>query len=118
MNAIMKNKASSSTSSRMQNNKEQEEINRKHKRICFEVRATALRPRLHHYEGFPLNSQRKLSHRNLTPKGLQLVYTRLGFPTPTILSSHKRNHNSKEYMSLGDLERPQTLSYNFLWSGV
>ena len=71
----------------MQSNKEKEEINHKHKRIYFEVRATALRSRLHHYEGFSLNSQRKLSHRNLTPKGLQLVYTRPEYPTPTRLSS-------------------------------
>ena len=43
-----------------------------------------------------------------------LVYTRPEYPTPTIYPLHKRNHNSKEYKSLGDLEGPQILSYNFL----
>ena len=37
---------------KMKSNREQDTINRKHKEICSEVRATALRPRLHHYEGF------------------------------------------------------------------
>ena len=37
--------------------------------ICYEVRATALRPCLHHREGFSLNPQRAFPHRNLYTQG-------------------------------------------------
>jgi len=49
----------------MKNNREQDTSNRKHKRIRSEVQATALHPRVHHYEGFhyPL---RNLLQRDLT----------------------------------------------------
>ena len=40
------------TSMKMKSNREQDISNCKHKGICSEIRATALRPRLHDYEGF------------------------------------------------------------------
>ena len=69
MKAIMECQTNNITNLKMQSNKKQDTIKCKHKRIYSEIRATALRPRLHHYEGFhyPL---KELSQRNLTPKGL------------------------------------------------
>ena len=65
----------------MKNNREQDTINRKHKGICSEVRATVLRPRLHHFEGFhyPLKD---LPQRDLPQRNYKLVYTRSEYTTP------------------------------------
>ena len=59
----------------MKNNREQDTSNRKHKKVCSEIRATALRPRLHYYEEFhyPL---RDLPQSDLTQRNYNLVYTR------------------------------------------
>jgi len=64
----------------MKNNRERDTINHKHKEICSEIRATALHPRLYHYEGFhyPL---RDLPQRDLTQKNYNLVYTRPEYTT-------------------------------------
>ena len=63
------------------NNREQDTSNHKHKEIYSEVRATALRPHLHHYEGFnyPL---RDLPQRDFTQRNYNLVYTRPEYTTP------------------------------------
>ena len=65
----------------MKNNREQDISNHKHKIICSEFRATALRPCLHHYEGFhyPL---RDLSQRDLTQRNYNSVCTRSEYITP------------------------------------
>ena len=64
----------------MKNNRKLDTIKRKHKGICFEIRATALCLCLHHYEGFhyPL---RDLPQRDLTQRNYNLVYTRPGYTT-------------------------------------
>ena len=67
MNAIMKTRQVLAQVQECKTTKK--EINRKYKRICFEVRATTLRARLHHREGFPLNPQREFPHRNLYTQG-------------------------------------------------
>jgi len=67
-------------------------------RNCSEVRATAPRPRLHHYEGFyyPLRLHhyegfyyplRDLPQRDLTQRNYYLVYTRPEYTTPPTQSS-------------------------------
>ena len=65
----------------MKSNRDQDTSNRKRKGICSEIRATALRPRFHHYEGFhyPL---RDLLQRDLTQRDYNLVYTRPEYTTP------------------------------------
>jgi len=65
----------------MKNNREQDTRNRKHKGICSEVRATALRPRMHHYEGFHYHL-RDLPQKDLTQRNYNLVYTRSEYTTP------------------------------------
>ena len=70
----------------MKNNREQDTSNRKHKGICSEVRATALCPRLHRYEGFHYRL-RDLSERDLTQRNYNLVYTRSEYTTPPTQSS-------------------------------
>ena len=64
----------------MKSNREQVTSNHKHKEIYSEARVTALRPRLHHYEGFhyPL---RDLPPRDLTQRDYNLVYTRPKYTT-------------------------------------
>ena len=54
--------------------------------IYYEIPATALRPRLHHREGFPLNPQREL----------QEVYTRPEYRTPTNPTSTQEGSQHKE----------------------
>ena len=63
----------------MKSNREQDTS--KHKCKGFEVGATALCPRLHHYEIFhyPL---RDLPQRDLTQRDYNLVYTRPEYTTP------------------------------------
>ena len=71
--------------------------------ICYEVRATALRPRLHHREGFSLNPQREFSHRNLYTQGDYNRSTQdRSTELPPIQPLHKRDLNTKKYKSLGD----------------
>jgi len=82
MKAIVECKMKNHTSiKKMKNNRKQDTSNRKCKEICFEVQATALCPRLHHYEGFhyPL--------RDLPQKDYNLVYTRPEYTTPPIQPS-------------------------------
>ena len=73
----------------MQSNKEQKGNQSQTQVICFEVRATALRPRLHHYEGFPLNPQMEFPHRNFTPKGITNGPHKTGVPNSNNLFSTK-----------------------------
>ena len=70
----------------MKNNREQDTSNRKHKKVYFKVRATALRPRLHYYEGFhyPLRDR---PQRDLIQKNYNLVYTRPEYTTLPIQPS-------------------------------
>jgi len=93
----------------LKNNREQDISNHKHKEICFEVRATALRPRLHHYEGFHYHI-RDLSQRNLTQRNYNLVYTRSGYTTPPTQPSTQEHKTNWGYKALGDRTRSQTLS--------
>ena len=71
--------------------------------ICYEVRATALRPRLHHREGFLLNPQREFSHRNLYTQGDYNWSTQdRSTQLPPIQPLHKLDHNTRKDKSLGD----------------
>jgi len=65
----------------MKNNREQDTRNHKHKEICSEVQASALRPRLHHYEGFH-HPPRDLPQKDLTQRNYNLVYTKSEYTTP------------------------------------
>ena len=78
----------------MKSNKEQDTIICKHKEICSEVRATNLRPHLHHYEEFhyPL---RDLPQGDLTQKNYNLVYTRPKYTTPPTQPSIQEVTQSK-----------------------
>ena len=69
------------TSMKDENNREQDTRNRKHKEICFEVRATALRPCLRHYEGFHY-ALTDLPQRDLTQMNYNLVYAIPEYTTP------------------------------------
>ena len=76
----------------------------------FEVRATALHPRLHHYEGFSLNPQREFLHRNLYTQGDYEWSTQdRSTQLQQILPLHKRNLNTMEYKSLGDQKTTNSL---------
>ena len=59
------------------------------KKVCSEVRATALRPRLHHREGFhyPLLD---LPQRDLTIRN----YNHSEYTTPQLNPPHQRQHKA------------------------
>ena len=83
MKAIVECKMNNQTSiKKMKNNRKQDKSNHKHKEICFEIRAIALCPRLHHYEGFHY-LLRDLSQRDLTQKNYNSAHTRPEYTTPS-----------------------------------
>ena len=83
----------------MKNHREQDTSNRKHKGIYSEVRATTLRPRLHHYEGFhyPI---RDLPQKDLTQRNYNLVYIRSEYTiSPTQPSTQEVAQNQLRLQS-------------------
>ena len=68
---------------KIKSNREQDTIKRKHKKIRSEVRATALRPRLHHCEGFHY-PQKNLPQKDLTIRN----YNHLEYTTPQLNLLH------------------------------
>jgi len=87
--------------------------------ICSEVQATALRPRLHHYEGFhyPLKGFPQI---DFTTRNYNLVYTRLEYTTPLTQPSSQEVAQSQLRLqsSWWSNKNTNTLSYNFLYSRI
>jgi len=88
----------------------EKQVNRDNKaianiKICFKVRATALRLRLHHREGFHYSLLR-LPQRDLTTRN----YKHSEYTTPQLNPLHKRQHKANWDNKLLVIKRSQTLS--------